>query len=204
MHPIQQENETSVFHEFVHNRQQAFQRAFELVRRYLNEKQKRQNAIYRKKNNGPTYKDGQEVLLYQTTIAIGTNSNLASPWKGPYIIQKALNNVTFKIRGENSLKQQNVHYDRLKPVFEPPPTSNVPTRNKPRIFQSTQHIADTYEHVDWTLSYHDCFRFLPIPFSVFTPIPAVGRTTVPASRIAPITPSAPANREVTRSPPVFS
>ena len=192
-------------HEFVYSKQQAFQRAFELVRRNLNEKQKRRNAIYNKKVHGPSYKERQKVLLYHPAIVVGTISNFASPWKGPYIIEKCLNDVTFRIE-ENSAKQQIVHYDRLKPFFEPPPTSNVPTRNKPRIFQSTQNITDARKHIDGTLNHDDCLSFLPAPSSIFTPIPTVGRTTASTtpSRITPLISSVPTSREVTRSPPVFS
>ena len=86
-------------------------------------------------------------MLYHPAIAVGTTSKFASPWKGPYIIEKRLNDVTFGIKEENSAKQQIVHYDRLKPFFEPPPTSNVPTRIKPRSFQSTQNITDARRHI---------------------------------------------------------
>ena len=200
MYPNPQENSTTDIHEFVHKKQQAFQRAFELVRRNLNEKQKRRNAIYNKKVHGPTYKEGQKVLLYHPAIAVGTTSKFASPWKGPYVIEKCLNDVTFRIKEENSSKQQIVHYDRLKPFFEPPPASNVPTRNKPRNFQSTQNREDTQKLIDGTLNHDDCFTFLSAPYSILTPIPAVGRATAPVttSRITPITSSAPIRREVPR------
>ena len=206
MYPSLQENVTTDIHEFVHSKQQVFQRAFELVRRNLNEKQKRRNAIYNKKVHGPTYKEGQKVLLYYPAIAVGTTSKFASPWKGPYVIEKCLKDVTFRIKDENSSKQQIVHYDRLKPFFEPPPTSNVPTRNKPRSFRSTQNIADARKHIDGTLNHDDCLSFLPAPSSIFTPIPTVGRTTasITPSRITPLISSVPTRREVTRSPPVFS
>ena len=206
MYPNPQENATTDIHEFVQNKQQAFQRAFELVRRNLNEKQKRRSAIYNKKVHGPTYKERQKVLLYHPAIAVGTTFNFASPWKAPYAIEKCLNDATFRIKEENSSKQQIVHYDRLKPFFESPPTSNVPTRNKPKSFQSTQDIADAHKHIDGTLNHDVCLSFLPAPFSISTPIPAVGRTTAPVStcRITPITSSAPARCEVARSPPVFS
>ena len=49
MYPNPQENATTDIHEFVHNKQQAIQRAIELVRGNLNEKQRRRNAIYKKK-----------------------------------------------------------------------------------------------------------------------------------------------------------
>ena len=206
MYPSRQENVTTDIHGFVHSKQQAFQRAFELVRRNLNEKQRRRNAIYNEKVHGPTYKEGQKVLLYHPAIVVGTTSKFASPWKRPYVIEKCLNDVTFKIKEENSSKQQIVHYDRLKPFFESPPTSNVRTRNKPRNFQSFQHRADTYKHIDGTLNHDDCFTFLPASSSIFTPISAAGRTTAATttSRITPITSSVPTRREVMRSPPVFS
>ena len=203
MYPNPQENEAIGFHEFVHDKQQAFQRAIELVRRNLNEKQKRWNAIYNEKVHGPTYKEGQKLLLYHPVIAFGTTSKFASLWKGPYVVENCSNDVTFRIKEENSSKQKFVHYDRLKPVFEPPRTSNVPTRNKPTNFQDR---ADTHKHIDGTLNHDDFLSFLPAPSSIFTPIPAVGRTTtsITTSKNTPITSSAPARREVTRSPPVFS
>ena len=43
-----QENETPDIHDFVHNKQQAFQRAFELVQRNLNEKKKANCYIQQK------------------------------------------------------------------------------------------------------------------------------------------------------------
>ena len=117
-----------------------------------------------------------------------------------------MNDVTFRIKEENSAKQQIVHYDRLKPFFEPPPTSNVPTRNKPRSFQSTQNITDARKHIDGTLNHDDCLSFLPASSSIFTPIPTVGRTTasITPSRNTPFFSPVPTRREVTRSPPVFS
>ena len=117
-----------------------------------------------------------------------------------------MNDVTFRIKEENSAKQQIVHYDRLKPFLEPPPTSNVPTRNKPRSFQSTQNRTDARKHIDGTLNHDDCLSFLPAPSSIFTPTPTVGRTTASTtpSRITPLISSVPTRREVTRSPPVFS
>ena len=124
------------------------------------------------------------------------------------MIENCLNDVTIRNKEENSSKPQLIHYDRLKPFFEPSntPTSNVPTRNKPRNFQSTQDITDRHKHIDGTHNHDDCLSYLPAPSSIFTPIPAVGRTTAPitTSRITPLTSSNPTTRERTRSPPVFS
>ena len=145
-------------------------------------------------------------MLYHTATAIGTTSKFASPSKGPYIIEKCLNDVAFRIKEENSSKQQIVHHDRLKLFIEPLPTSNVPTGNQPRFFQPTQDRADTHKHIDGTLNHDDCLSFLPAPSSNLTPIAAVGQTaaSVTTSRITPISSSVSARQEITTSPPVFS
>ena len=180
MYPEPQEKETTDVHGFVHIKQQAFQRAFELVRRHLNEKQKHRNALYSKKVTGPTYREKQKVLLYHPVFTVGTTSKVASPWRIQYIFGKCLNDVIFRIKEENSSKQQIVHYDRLKAFIEPPPTSNVPTRNKLGSLLSSQHTADTYRQIDGTLNHDDCLSFFPALPSVSLPI-GRGTTTAPTN-----------------------
>ena len=138
------------------------------------------------------------VLLYHSYF--GTTYKFASPWKGPYIIEKCLNDVTYRARDEIFSKQQIVHYDQVKPFVEPLQTSNVTTRTKLRDFQLIPDVAGTHKHIDETLNQDDCLSFLPAPFSIFTPIPAVGRTTgsTRTSRVTPITSSAPERRELTK------
>ena len=174
MYPNLQEIETTYVHGVVHTKEQALQRAFELVRRNSNEKQKHRKAIFSKKFLGPTIKAGQKVLLYHSAITVGTTSNCASSRKGQYIVEKCLKDVTFRIKEEKSTKKQIVHYDPLKPFFEPPPTSNVSTRNITKKIHSTQDIADIHKHIDETPNDDDCLRFLQEPSGVFTPILAVG------------------------------
>ena len=60
MYPNPQDNETTDIHELVQIKRQAFQRHFEVVRRNLNEKQKRRSAVCSKKFHGPAYKVGQK------------------------------------------------------------------------------------------------------------------------------------------------
>ena len=58
-------------HDFVHQRKQAFLRAFALARDNLNKNQRRRNAIYNHKVHGPTYRDGQEGLLHTPVVPVG-------------------------------------------------------------------------------------------------------------------------------------
>ena len=112
-------------------------------------------------------KKDKKLLLYHPAIAVGTTSKHIGLWKGQYINENSFNDVTFRVTGENNSKEQIVHYDKLKPFFEPPPTSNVPTRNKPRNFHSTQHIADTHKNIDGTVNHDDCLSLLPTPLCCF-------------------------------------
>ena len=57
MYPNSQKNETTDIHDFVPHKQQTSQRAFELVRRNLNEKQKRRCDIYSEKVHCLRYRE---------------------------------------------------------------------------------------------------------------------------------------------------
>ena len=82
MYPNPQENEATDIHEFVQKKQQAFQRAFEFVRRNLNEKQNRRNAIYIKKVHGPIYKEGQKVLPLSSIHRFWNDFDVRKPLEG--------------------------------------------------------------------------------------------------------------------------
>ena len=71
MFPSLESDCPSNVHEFVHERKQAFHRAFALVRDNLNKNQRRRNVLYNHKVHGPTYRDGQEVLLHTPVVPVG-------------------------------------------------------------------------------------------------------------------------------------
>ena len=129
MHPAPEAEKPMSPTDFVYNRKLAFQRAFELVRANINKNQKRRNAIYNEKIHGPTYEQGQKVLLHTPVVPVGQTTKFHNPWRGPYVILDCFNEVTYKIRELSTSKELIVHYDRLKPFGEKPATSNVPTRN---------------------------------------------------------------------------
>ena len=141
MFPSPESDCTTNVHEFVHQRKQAFQRAFALVRDNLNKNQRRRNAIYNHKVHGPTYRDGQEVLLHTPVVPVGQSPKFFSPWRGPYTILKCLNDVNYQIKEVSTGKESVVHYDRLKPFRKRPPTTNIPTREKiPEPATSTSNV----------------------------------------------------------------
>ena len=161
MYPNPQENATTHILEFVHNKEPAFQRDFELVRRNLKEKKRRIAICSKKKVHRPTY---------TPNVAFRIEEETSSKEQFVHYDRRKPTNVTFRIKLKNSSKQKFVHYRRLKP----PSTSNLPTGDKPRNFQSTRDIADIPKHKDGTLNHDDFLNFLPALSSVFTPIPVVG------------------------------
>ena len=92
-------------------------------------------TICNKRVHGPTYKEGEHVLLHYPVVPVGKSPKLSSPWRGPYEILKCLNDVNYKIKEMTTGKVQVVHYDRMKRYHGPiPVASNVQTRK-------TTHIA---------------------------------------------------------------
>ena len=100
---------------------------------------------------------------------------------------QCLNDVTYCIQEIATRKELLVHYDRLKLFHEPPPTSNVPTRDKrnpgnisqPKAQQQEPSIPE-YDHdqCTWHYPYHTvpsattCSRGVACTTPPATPAPA--------------------------------
>ena len=198
MYPNPDQAPLTTLDDFVYKRKKAFQRAFELVRSHLHQNQTRRNALYNQKVHGPTYENGQKVLLHNPAVSVGQTPKLSSPWRGPYIILDCLNDVTYKIREIATNKESVVHYDRLKLFFEPPASSNVPTRvtrdPDPEPLKSnvpTRNRPDSEPPTD-RRDHSTCgyFQQIPMAFSMTSLSPrtptVVSTSTVPHSPVPPM------------------
>ena len=116
-------------HDWVSQKEEAFRRAYELVRRNATTQQRRRNNLYNKRVHGLTYKEGEYVLLHYPVVPVGKSPELSSPWRGPYEILKGLNDNNYRIKELTTGKVQVVPYDRIKRYHGPiPVASNVQTR----------------------------------------------------------------------------
>ena len=190
MYPNPSDQSPADIHEFVSARQVRFQKAYDSARTALNFNQRRRNALYNRKVHGPNYQVNQKVLVHNPVVPVGKSPKFFSPWKGPYVILQCLNDVTYRIQEIATQKELVVHYDRLKLFHEPPPTSNVPTRDKrnPKnicqpIPQQQEPSIPEYDHdqCTWHYPYHT------VP-SATTCSRGVGCTTPPATPATAITP----------------
>ena len=70
-------------HDWISQKEEAFRQAYELVRRNATAQQRRRNNLYNKRVHGPTYKEGELVLLHNPVVQPGKSPKLSSSWRGP-------------------------------------------------------------------------------------------------------------------------
>ena len=187
MYPSPNDRLPSNTNEFVSARKLAFQKAYESARSTLNQNQKRRNELYNRKVHGPFYQEGQKVLLQSPVVPVGKSPKFFCPWKGPYVIIQDINDVTYRIEDPLTNKQLVVHYDRLKPFKEPPPTSNVPTSDtiakaqSPTQSQETiqEHSPIDHDQCNWS------YGFVTPPTSLTSTSASSTPSTTPVVSVAP-------------------
>ena len=65
--------------DWLFQKEEAFRQAYELVRRNATTQQRRRSNLYNKRVHGPTYKEGEYVLLHYPVVPVGKNPKLSSP-----------------------------------------------------------------------------------------------------------------------------
>lgn len=104
--------------------QRSMTKAKKEVKDRLQVVQHRQSRYYnRKRRDWPQYQPGDRVLVYKPTRKVGRSEKLLHRWHGPYdVVQKSspLNYVVHNPRHRNSLRNEVVHVERLKPFVDLP------------------------------------------------------------------------------------
>ena len=90
--------------------------AYHSARHHLGVESRRQKDVYDRSVRGSSFSIGDYEWLYCSAIPRGRSAKFHRPWKGPYIIVKALNDVVYRIRNVDApRKKLVVHFNRLKP-----------------------------------------------------------------------------------------
>ena len=185
-------------HDWVSQKEEAFRQAYELVRRNATAQQRRRNNLHNKSVHGPTYKEGEHVLLHYPVVQPGNSPNLYSPWRGPYEILKCLNTVNYKIKEVTTGKFQVIHFDRIERYHGPVPVAtNVQTRK-------TTHTAGNHTPPVPDFHHSQCGQtFLPYHFVPQMTSPSPGnRPTYSLPSPNPIADQFP-NRSSSATPPLL-
>ena len=191
MYPNPSDQPPANIQEFVSTRQVRLRKAYDSARTALNFNQGRRNALYNRKLHGPTYQVNQKVLLHNPVVPVGKSPKFFSPWRGPYVISQCLNDVTYRIQEIATQKELVVHYDQLKLFHEPPPTSNVPTRDKsnpknisqPKAQQQEPSITE-YDHDQCT--WHYPYHTVPSPTTCSRAVDCTNAPATPAAATTPV------------------
>ena len=187
-------------HDWVSRKEEAFRQACELVRRNATTQQRRRNNLYNKCVHGPTYKDGEHVLLHYPVVQPGEIPKLSSPWRGPHEILKCLNDINYQIKEMTTGKVQVVHYDRMKRYHGPiPVVSNIQTRKTTHTAGYHTPPVPDFDHSQFGQT------FIPYHFVPQMTSPSPGnRPTSPLPSPTPIADHFPNRSPSTTPPPLLS
>jgi hypothetical protein len=84
-----------------------------IARKSLKRVSQYQKRRYDLKAKKISFKKGQSVWIYEPTRTIGVCSKFTSKWKGPFIVEKKIDDVTYRVK--RSMRQPSLVYnvDRL-------------------------------------------------------------------------------------------
>lgn len=99
--------------DYVQSLKNKLQSIHELARKFLKERsqyQKRTYDLYAKRRKLGI---GQAVWIHEPIRTKGVCSKLTSPWKGPFVVTKCIDDVTYKVKRGRSQSPKVYHIDRL-------------------------------------------------------------------------------------------
>ena len=100
--------------DYVFTMKQKLQETHQLMREYLDVEQERQKLYYDRSKFRPSYKVGEELLVFNPTVKKGETRKFTSFYRGPYKNIEVINDLNFKVEDKKTRKANKVHYDRLK------------------------------------------------------------------------------------------
>ena len=98
---------------YVDTLQQKLEEVHKLARKQLNKSSYHQKRNYDLRARKRPIPIGQPVWVHQPTRKVGICPMMTSPWKGPYLVIKRLDDVTYKIKKSKTSPGLVTHIDRL-------------------------------------------------------------------------------------------
>ena len=100
---------------YVADLQDNLRRCHSIARENLKKQAKYRKKYYDSKAKSRKLEINQPVWLHDTTRKIGVCNKLTNNWKGPYLVLKQLDDLTYLIRASPKMVPKVVHIDRLLP-----------------------------------------------------------------------------------------
>ena len=99
--------------EFVSELQKKFQEVHELARKHVKKNMTYQKRYYDLRAKRRAFEPGQAVWLYNPTRKIRVCHKLTTRWKGPYMITKRVDDLTYLVKRRMKEEAKAYHIDRL-------------------------------------------------------------------------------------------
>ena len=93
---------------------QKFQETHQLMREVMDVDKERQKTFYDRIRYGPSYRFGDEALVFSPIVKMGDTRKFSSLYRGPYTIVEIINDLSFKLEDKKTRKVIQAHSDRLK------------------------------------------------------------------------------------------
>ena len=158
--------------EYAHHLRERLHQAYRLVREHASAQQRRQKYLCDRRAGGLPFNVGDRVWLHCPAVPRGRSYKFHQPWQGPFVVLKALSDVTYRIQREGTPRRRVVvHYDRLKPyqgqdvtvspercersdtvVPSRPPTPPIPLAAEPRRTEEEHTAEETSDEEDEPVS----------------------------------------------------
>ena len=119
--------------DYVYTLQENLIKAHETARKNLKQNANYQKKYYDTKARHRLFQEGQPVWLYDASRKVGVCSKLTCKWKGPYVITKKIDDVTFLVRRSEKQHGKVYHVDRLLPYRG---------RNPPKWYQKLKNTRE--------------------------------------------------------------
>ena len=110
----------------------------DIARKSIKQSSNYHKRYYDLKAKKRIFKRGEAVWTYDPKRKVGVCTKLTSPWKGPYIIEKRIDDVTYRIKKAARQTSRIYHVDRMARYFG----RNIPTWARQYMKQYGEHCSE--------------------------------------------------------------
>jgi hypothetical protein len=138
------ESDQSNYDDYLHNLKKILKEIHGIARNNLKQAAVYQKRHYDLKAKKRLFKKGQPVWTYEPARKAGICNKLTSPWKGPFIIEKQIDDVTYRVKKSARQPSGIYHVDRLV-LYQ---GRNIPSwaarfmKNQLNCIQVSRHFKD--------------------------------------------------------------
>jgi len=111
--PVDSDQPVSDADQYICNLKKKLQENHEIARKSLKQSSNYQKRHYDLKAKKRSFKAGQPVWIYEPSRKVGVCTKLTSQWKGPFVVEKKIDDVTYRVKKSIRQPSRVYHIDKL-------------------------------------------------------------------------------------------